>query len=342
MIAFCPHCDNEFYVPVDLGGTKVKCSKCKKKVLAPEAPDVSEVAVDSVSIQGAALLGVSGTGVVGGQPKRAVNSRQQKAAVDDEQPKPVVDDQQAEPSVDNQQPKSPVDDQQARLAVGAGLRKPVIPSGGRPRLGLSLRPTMPRKSGSRGPAQSLKDSLKKKKRLNIYRGLNRLVFVLSVIALMLGLPEIIVYMIDRSVWRMKDIMGFFVPLPLAAFVCVWAVYGVCLCIVRGFSEVLRGSRSSGLKRLAFVVSLLPLLPGVSFAVRDLVTKPHLRMKEVLGYFIYWPVAGFVGVWIVYIAVLFVLRGFYDKNKSKGLKSRKGRVRQPLETKSVRPGSWRST
>lgn len=333
MIAFCPHCDNEFYVPVDLGGTKVKCSKCKKKVLAPEAPDVSEVAVDTVSIQGSALFGVSGTGVVGGQPKSAVDTQPPKPTVDNQQPKLPVDGEQQEPAVDREQPKP---------TVGAGLRKPVIPSGGRPRLGLSLRPTMPRKTGSRGPAQALKDSLKKKKRLNIYRGLNRLVFILSLVALMLGLPEIIVYMIDRSVWRMKDIMGFFVPLPLVAFVGVWAVYGVCLCIVRGFSEVLRGSRSSGLKRLAFVISLLPLLPGISLAIRDLTTKPHLRMKEVFGYFIYWPLAGFVGVWIVYIAVLFVLRGFYDKNKSKGLKSRKGRVRQPLETKSVRPGSWRST
>ncbi len=56
MIAFCPHCDNEFYVPVDLGGKTVKCSKCKKKVQAPEAPDVSGVAVGSDVAVGTGVL----------------------------------------------------------------------------------------------------------------------------------------------------------------------------------------------------------------------------------------------------------------------------------------------
>jgi hypothetical protein len=297
MIALCPHCDNEFYVPVELGGTNVKCSKCKKQVQAPEAPDVSEVAVGPVSFQGSVSLNVSGTGHVAGD--------------------------------------------QSKTTGGAGLRRSVIPSGGQPRLGLSL-PTMPKKTSSSGPTQALKDSLKKKKQLNIYGGLNRLVFVLSLAALMLGLPEMIFYLIDRSVWRIKDIVGFFVPLPAVAFVSVWAVYGGCFCIVRGFCEELRGSRSIGLKRLAFVVSLLPLFPGVSFAIRDLATKPHLKMKEAFGYFIYWPLTAFVGVWIVYFAALFVIRGFYDVSKSKKHKSRKDRLIRPLETKNFRAGGWRTT
>lgn len=35
MIANCPYCQNEFYVPVDLGGETVKCAKCRKPVHAP-------------------------------------------------------------------------------------------------------------------------------------------------------------------------------------------------------------------------------------------------------------------------------------------------------------------
>ena len=35
MIANCPYCRNEFYVPVDLGGRTVNCAKCKKPVHAP-------------------------------------------------------------------------------------------------------------------------------------------------------------------------------------------------------------------------------------------------------------------------------------------------------------------
>ena len=35
MIANCPYCQNEFYVPVDRGGETVKCSKCRKPVHAP-------------------------------------------------------------------------------------------------------------------------------------------------------------------------------------------------------------------------------------------------------------------------------------------------------------------
>ena len=35
MIANCPYCQNEFYVPVDLGGETVKCARCRKPVHAP-------------------------------------------------------------------------------------------------------------------------------------------------------------------------------------------------------------------------------------------------------------------------------------------------------------------
>jgi len=35
LIANCPYCQNEFYVPVDLGGETVKCAKCRKPVHAP-------------------------------------------------------------------------------------------------------------------------------------------------------------------------------------------------------------------------------------------------------------------------------------------------------------------
>lgn len=38
MIATCSHCKNRFYVPVELAGTTVDCTKCKKPVQAPARP----------------------------------------------------------------------------------------------------------------------------------------------------------------------------------------------------------------------------------------------------------------------------------------------------------------
>lgn len=299
MIASCPYCDNQFYVPVDLGGNIVKCSRCKKEVQAPEAPDMSNMALGSMNLESSVGTVMSVSDAVGGQEKTS--------------------------------------------SVGVGLKEPAVSTGPADKTGVSLSSVTGR-STSTGPRKALKKSFKR--RLNFYRGLSRLAFVLSLAALLPALPELVRYLLDRSAWRVKDIVGFFLPWPVVGFLGVWLGYGICLCIARGFNRKIGGSRSRGFKRLTFVISLLPLLPGAVSAFQDYSQRPYLRVKQLLvGHFLYWPLVGFVGVWLVYVASLFVLRGFYDTAGTRRKQVEYTAItksKKPAGKQIFKPGSWRTT
>jgi hypothetical protein len=210
--------------------------------------------------------------------------------------------------------------------------------------GSFLRGNTGKRGVSGGPGQALKKSLKK--RVNVHRGFNRLVFVLSLAALLPGVPELVRYLLDRSVWRIKDMVGFFMPWPAVGFVSLWAVYGIGLYIAGSFGGRDGGARRAGLMRLAFAISFLPFSPGVYLVIKDLVTKSNFQVKELPGYFSYWSLAGFAGVWVFYVAALFVFRGFYDtggKTRPKHKPAlRKGSVKSVSEPQGSRSGGWRTT
>ena len=299
MIASCPYCDNQFYVPVDLGGNIVKCSKCKKEVQAPEAPDMSNMALGSMNLESSV-----GT-VIGSELGR---EREKTAGV----------------------------------AVGTKKSPPSTRQADKTAVSLSNAGNWP--STSIAPRKALKKSLKQ--RFNFYRGIARLAFVLSLAALLPALPDLARYLLDRSVWSVKDIVAFFLPWPTVGFLGVWAGYGICFCIARGFNRKIGGSRSRGFRRLTFVISLGPLVPAVVSAFQDYSQRPYLRIRQLLvGHFLYWPLAGFLGVWIVYLASLFVLRGFYDSEGTDRKKLEHTaliRNKKPAEKQASRSGSWRTT
>jgi hypothetical protein len=278
MIAFCPHCENEFYVPVDQGGNMVKCSKCKRDVEAPEAPEMTAVSVGSVSVQ---VGGASGTSGAGGQKQPPAGQQQESMSGVYTSPSP------------------------------------------------SLRSTAKRASVGAAKGSPSKSFAKKrlKRRLNLYRGMTRLVFVISLCALIPGVPELVRYMIDRSAWRARDMVDCFLPWPMAAFGGIWVVYGICLCIAKGFRRTSGGTKGRGFRRLTFAVSLLPLTPAIYQTIHDLMTKSSFRLKTAGEYFLYWPVASFAGVWIGYIAIWFIVRGFCGTEMPD--KSSKGRGVRPL-------------
>lgn len=300
MIASCPHCDNQFYVSVDLSGNMVECSRCKKEVQAPEVPDMSNMALGSMNLESSVGTVIAGAEAVGGQEKTS--------------------------------------------SVGVGLKEPAVSTGPADKTGVSLSSGLTGRSTSTGLKKALKKSLKR--RLNFYRGLSRLAFVLSLAALLSALPGLVRYLLDRSAWHVKDVVGFFLPWPVVGFLGVWLGYSICLCIARGFNRKIDGSRSKGFRRLTFVISLLPLLPAVVSAFQDYSKRPYLRVRQLLvEHFLYWPLAAFAGVWLVYVASRFVLRGFYD---TAGMERKQVehtaiiRSKKPAEKQTFKPGSWRTT